>query len=156
MIRYEIPGQQAIEIHYLTIDYNGTLAADGQLIEGVENLLIELSKVVKVYILTADTYGSVKRECQHLPVEIATFPEGKASDAKKSLVESLGPDQCACLGNGHNDVDMMRISALAVAVIDEEGSCSRCLQVADIVARSAQSALGIFLNPNRVKATLRH
>lgn len=34
MIRIDVPGRDIIEIEHVVLDYNGTIAFDGQLIEG--------------------------------------------------------------------------------------------------------------------------
>ena len=34
MIRIDVPGREIIEIEHVVLDYNGTIALDGQLIEG--------------------------------------------------------------------------------------------------------------------------
>lgn len=33
MLIYQIPGRDTIELNYLVLDFNGTVAIDGQLIE---------------------------------------------------------------------------------------------------------------------------
>ncbi|MGX7109595.1 HAD family hydrolase [Facklamia miroungae] len=156
MIKYQIPGNETIEISNLVIDFNGTIAEDGKLIEGVAELLINLSGKIKIYIATADTYGTVKTQCESLPVELATFPSNKAALSKKALVELLGSENCACIGNGYNDGEMMSLAALAIAVVGTEGLATACIRKADIVAPSIHSALGMLLKPDHIKATLRH
>ncbi len=61
MLIYEIPGRGDIEIENIVFDYNGTIAVDGKILAGVKGLLLELRKYVNIYILTADTYGTVKK-----------------------------------------------------------------------------------------------
>ena len=39
----EIPGREPIEIKNVVFDYNGTIAIDGQLIEGVDKIINELA-----------------------------------------------------------------------------------------------------------------
>ncbi|HHW08202.1 MAG TPA: HAD family hydrolase [Clostridia bacterium] len=156
MLIYDIPGRGIIEIKQVVFDYNGTLAVDGKLIDGAGELLAELRKLVDVYILTADTYGTVTRECASLGVEVLTFPREKAGEAKKEIVERLGAGQTLCVGNGFNDIEMCRIAALSIAVVEKEGCCGRLLSQVDIVAPSMVDALAIILKPNRVKATLRN
>lgn len=57
MIKIDIPGRNIITIRSLVLDYNGTVAADGFLIDGVEERLARLKDKVDIYVLTADTYG---------------------------------------------------------------------------------------------------
>ncbi|MGF3113467.1 HAD family hydrolase [Facklamia sp. P9177] len=156
MIKYEIPGNGVIKIFNVIIDFNGTIAEDGKLIEGVEELLSSLSENVKIFIATADTYGTVKQQCQKLPVELATFPSSKAAISKKLLLEELDSKSCACIGNGYNDGEMMSVAALSIAVIGNEGLSTVSIRNADIIAPNIHSALNILLKPERIKATLRH
>ena len=56
MITAEIPGWGSLEIKNLVLDFNGTIATDGRLIEGVAPLLGEIKeKNVDIYVITADT-----------------------------------------------------------------------------------------------------
>lgn len=156
MLVYEIPGRGIIEIDHVVFDYNGTLAVDGKLIPEARELLAELKKRVDVYILTADTYGTVRKECAPLGVQVLTFPREKAGAAKKEIVEKLGAGRTLCVGNGFNDIEMCRVAALSVAVVEKEGCCGRLLSQVDVVAPSLVDALEIILKPDRVKATLRN
>lgn len=56
MIRVEIPGrEQALCITSVVLDYNGTIARDGQLLPEAAERIRALSGKVDVYVLTADT-----------------------------------------------------------------------------------------------------
>ncbi len=74
MIIYEIPGRENIQIDNVVFDYNGTIAVDGKLIEGIGELFEELERYANIYILTADTYGTVVEECRNIPGKVLTFP----------------------------------------------------------------------------------
>lgn len=156
MLIYDIPGKGMIEIRHVVFDYNGTLAVDGRLIEEVQERLAQLKKLADVYILTADTYGTVKKECSPLGVEVLSFPSERAGEAKKEIVEKLGADRTLCVGNGFNDIEMCKMAALSIAVIEKEGCSGRLLPHVDIVVTSIADALEIILKPNRIKATLRN
>lgn len=155
MITYEIPGRNKIDIKHLVLDYNGTIAIDGKLIQGVEDLILEISKYLEVHILTADTYGSVRKECSHLKAQIKTFPKENAGELKKDIVKKLGSSQCICVGNGYNDIPMVKEAILSIAVLEGEGTSGKLIGNTDIVARSIKEALEIILSKNKVKATLR-
>ena len=53
MIRIEIPGRDVITVEHLVLDYNGTVAEDGRLIEGVEERMRALKDLVEIHVLTA-------------------------------------------------------------------------------------------------------
>lgn len=154
MLIYEIPGRDNIEVQNIVFDYNGTIAVDGKLIDGVEGLINKLAEDVNIYILTADTYGTVEKECMGINGKILTFPKENAGKSKKEIVKSLGGNTI-CLGNGYNDIPMFEQAALSIAIIEGEGASGKLLAKADIVVRSIFEALTILLNKNMIKATLR-
>ena len=56
MLQIEIPGrEQPLRLDVLVLDYNGTIACDGQLIDGIGERIRELCTKLPGYILTADT-----------------------------------------------------------------------------------------------------
>ena len=68
MITIDIPGSQKLELEHLVLDYNGTIACDGFLILGVKDILINLSRSLTIYVLTADTFGGAQKELQGIPI----------------------------------------------------------------------------------------
>ncbi len=154
MIRIDIPGFDPLDIEHVLLDFNGTIAFDGVLLEGARNAIRRLADQVHVVVLTADTYGSVEEQCASLDVEVVTFPQAGAAQLKEECARSLAGG-VAAIGNGRNDMGMFDAAALSIAVIDGEGACSALLPHADIVVRDAAEALELLLNPNRIRATLR-
>ena len=53
MLQFDIPGYGALRLEHLVLDYNGTLACDGILIEGARERLGALSNELKIHVLTA-------------------------------------------------------------------------------------------------------
>lgn len=156
MLIYEIPGRDNIEVQNIVFDYNGTIAVNGKLINGAMELINKLSEYVNIYILTADTYGTVEKECIGINGKVLTFPKENAGQSKKEIVKDLGGERTICLGNGFNDIPMFEESVLSLAIIEEEGTSGKLLAKADIVTRSIFEALTILLNRNMIKATLRN
>lgn len=155
MLHIEIPDYKTLELKSLVIDYNGTIAVDGEISEEVKERLEELSEKLDIYVLTADTYGTAAQNCKGLPVKIQTFPNDGALQAKQVVVEKLGAESCVSIGNGRNDKLMCRVSALSIAVLEQEGMCGRLLGESDVIVRCAEDALDLLLNPMRLIATLR-
>ncbi len=156
MLKYEVPGRNDIEIENIVLDYNGTIAVDGKILEGVKELLLEVEKHVNLYILTADTYGTVAKECSDINGEVLTFPKENAGESKKHIVKKLGGEKTLCVGNGFNDIPMFKEAILSIAVIEGEGASGKLLTYSDIVVRTIIEALEIILNENKIKATLRN
>ena len=151
----EIPGYTTYDLKYLLLDYNGTIALDGQMKESVKELIREVSKDLEVYILTADTHGTAAAECEGLPVTLKTFPTDTAMDSKLEILNQLGADSCCTFGNGRNDLLMCRESALSVSVIGEEGCYSKLITQTNITVKNIEDGFDLLLKPKRLTATLR-
>jgi soluble P-type ATPase len=67
----------------------------------------------------------------------------------------LGSEKVIAIGNGRNDMPMMEIAGLAIAVIGPEGAAGEMLRIADAVVRDIHDALDLVTHPLRLKATLR-
>lgn len=154
MLTVSIPGRETLELNYLVLDYNGTIAVDGALLPGVADRLAALKNRLEILVLTADTYGTVREQCAPLGVEVRTFPREGAAACKAEIVRELGGG-AVCLGNGFNDIPMFDAAALSVAVLEEEGVCAALLSRADVLVPSAVSGLDLLLRPDRLRATLR-
>ena len=155
MLKYKIPGYKTIEIEHLVLDFNGTLAVDGRLVDGVRGCLEVLSRGMAIHVITADTFGKVASEMENIPCKVSILPLENQDTAKLDYVKQLGADQTACIGNGRNDRLMLEASALGIAVILEEGVASQTLFAADVVSKNIVSALELLMNPLRLTATLR-
>ena len=143
-----------ITIEHLVLDYNGTVAEDGQLIDGVEERMRALKDRVNIHVLTADTYGTVRAQCDPIGVHVETFPRAGAAECKLEIVQRLG-SHVMCVGNGFNDVLMFDAADLSVAVLEKEGTYAGLIAHADIVTRSIVDAFDLLIRTDRMRATLR-
>jgi soluble P-type ATPase len=155
MIKLKIPENEELEIQHLVLDFNGTLAIDGTLLPGVKDLLTELSAVVNIHVLTADTFGMSETELTDIDCLIVIFEKNDQQKRKLSYIQELGAEHCATIGNGSNDAMMLRASALGIALIQKEGAASETLMSAKIVCHDIIHALELLLHPKRIYATLR-
>lgn len=155
MLDVDIPGRGKLRVTYLVSDYNGTLACDGHLIEGVAALIREVSSILEIHVITADTFGLAAQNLQALPVRLTILPMGDQDQQKAAYVRKLGIERTVTLGNGRNDILMLRDAAMGICVMEAEGACTLTLQAADVVCRSAPDALNLLLSPKRLIATLR-
>ena len=151
MLGIDIPGRGTFGIRHVVCDYNGTIAVDGHLIEGVASRIREITEFAQVSVLTADTFGTVRTECDDLPV----FARDDASACKASIVRELGAEGCVCIGNGFNDIAMFGEAALSIAIMGKEGACGKLLTCADVVVTNALDAFDLLLRTDRLRATLR-
>ena len=143
-----------ITIEHLVLDYNGTVAEDGQFIDGVEERMRALKDRVSIHVLTADTYGTVRAQCDPIGVHVETFPRAGAAECKLEIVQRLG-SHVMCVGNGFNDVLMFDAADLSVAVLEKEGTYAGLIAHADIVTRSIVDAFDLLIRTDRMRATLR-
>jgi soluble P-type ATPase len=152
MIRVDIPGRGIIELEHAVFDINGTLAIDGKPFPGVKDRLQSLAELLTLHALTAGTHGNMAELEQELglPLRIIGF-----GDEKTRYVQQLGPDRVVAFGNGMNDVGMLRLATLGIAVLSGEGVASGALQAADILALGPVEAIDLLLHPKRLVATLR-
>lgn len=150
-----IPGYGRLHLEHLVMDYNGTLAVDGRLIEGVREALTALSKDLTLHVLTADTFGKAAAGLKDVPCKLSLLPEDDQQARKLDYVTSLGAERTASIGNGRNDQLMLKASALGIAVILGEGITTETLLASDAVCTSIIDALDLLRNPLRLTATLR-
>lgn len=155
MIEIEIPGFRMLRLSRLALDYNGTLAVNGNLITGVRPRLSQLAGSLSVHVITADTFGKAASALDGIDCQLVILPPGNQATAKANFIRQLGEQATAAVGNGRNDRLMVEQAALGIAVLGEEGAASAVVMAADIVVRDVLSALDLLRNPRRLIATLR-
>ena len=155
MLDLTIPGFGRLEITEAVFDYNGTLAADGLLLEGVQDRIQRLRSELRMHVVTADTFGSAARELQRLPCALVILDAGNQAEAKRNFVQSLGAAHVVAIGNGRNDRMMLETAALGITVCGIEGAAAEAVTTADVVVSHIVDALDLLLHPKRLLATLR-
>ena len=154
MLKINIPGREELILSHLILDYNGTIAEDGEIIESIRPRLTELAKSLKIYVITADTHGTAAKKCEGLPLQVLTFPTTQVGDIKASEAGKLDGGVIT-IGNGFNDIQMSDAADLSICVIGREGCCGALLAHTDVVVTSIDDALDLLLKTGRVRATLR-
>ena len=154
MLKIKIPGREELILSHLILDYNGTIAEDGEIIESIRPRLAELAKDLSICVITADTHGTAAKKCEGLPLEVLTFPttEVGAIKAREAMKLTGG---VITIGNGFNDIPMSDAADLSICVIGREGCCGALLAHTDIVVTSIDDALDLLLKTGRLRATLR-
>jgi len=151
----DIPGYKTLNLSVLLLDYNGTIATDGKIPDSVRKRILELADQFEILVLTADTHGTARKQCEGLPLKVCTFPVGNAADYKEEILKRCGDEHCVCMGNGRNDIKMFKCAALSVAIMGKEGLCAALLNETDICVNSIEDGLDLLLNPKRIIADLR-
>ena len=155
MLSIEIPGRGRLEIKNVVLDVNGTIAVDGNIPEEIKSKLSKLQGKFHVYLLTADTYGMIKTAISDPGIEIKKITPLDECNQKADFIRKIGSKNTIAIGNGANDVLMLKQAAIGIAVIGKEGACSEAILNADLVVSDISNALDILLNPMRLIATLR-
>lgn len=154
MLKIAIPGREEMTLNHLILDYNGTIAEDGAIIESIRPRLESLSKDLSIYVITADTHGTAAQRCAGLPLQVLTFPTTQVGEIKAAEARKM-EGGVVTIGNGFNDIQMSDAADLSICVMGREGCCGALLSHCDVVVTSIDDALDLLCKPNRLRATLR-
>ncbi len=155
MRTFSVPDLSEFNIENLVLDYNGTFAYKGESNGKVLHLLKEISKNLKIYIVTANTFGKINHFKDQLPVEIHIFPPENQVKLKADFIKIIGEEKTIAIGNGSNDARMLKEAAIGIAVIENKIASFKAIENANIVRKSIIDALYLILNPDLIFATLR-
>ncbi|MDV7188587.1 hypothetical protein R3X25_14970 [Lutibacter sp. TH_r2] len=133
-MKISIPGNKNFNIKNLVLDYNGTIANNGQLIIGVEKAINTLSKEIKIYVITADTFGTVETELKNANCKILKIGKENQNQQKLDLILKLNPNNTVSFGNGKNDELILKESAIGIGILENEGIYAKNLLNADILS----------------------
>ena len=155
MIEIDIPGGKALRLATAIFDFNGTLARDGRLCDGVAERLRTLAQHLAIHVATADTTRTARNALVGLPVQVHIMPGEGQRIAKRAFLETCGADNTVAIGNGRNDEALIAGAALSIVVIGDEGCAAKTFASADVVCTNIRDALDLLIVPTRLVATLR-
>jgi soluble P-type ATPase len=147
-------GQEPLEIDFILLDFEGTLASDRRVHPKAKDRINLLSKQTKIYILTKEEKILMEEIFKKVKAEIIYLMEGEASQQKLDLLRQLGASRTVAIGNGVDDVPMIEEAGLGISVMGKEGTFSETMKKADVVFMNILDALDFLLKPLRPKATL--
>ncbi len=150
---YDIPGAGQLEIKTIILDLNGTLSVAGTVPDGVKQRLEQLkSKGFKVLFFTGNTRNDADDLATDLGIE---WKLAKNAEDKRDLALELEPETCASVGNGLIDLELMKAVKLRIVTLQAEGVHIQTMLNSDIVVPTINDALDLFLDEQRLVATLR-
>ena len=155
LINIVIPGRKQYKFQHLLLDLNGTIAVDGKIIEGVKDRLYQLSQLINICIITADTHGTAAKLEREIPIKIHKINCGEEKEQKRKMINQLGNKNTISIGNGSNDVYMLRDSGLGICVLGREGAATEAVINCDLLVQDINDALDLLIEPSRLVATLR-
>ena len=154
MILIQRPGQDSLEIEFILIDFEGTLASDGRVHPKAKDKINLLSKRTRIYIVVKTGRERADEALRKVKAEIVYLTEGESSRRKAEVLQQIGPARTAVIGNGVDDALIVEEAALGICVIGKEGALGETIKKADVVVCDILDALDFLLKPLRQKATL--
>ncbi len=152
-MKYDIPGQGEIELKTIILDLNGTLSIGGVVPEGVKERLDQLKEIgYKVLFFTGNTRNDADDLAADLGIE---WKLAKTAEDKRDLALELEPETCASIGNGLIDSELMKVVKLGIVTLQAEGVHIQTLLNSDIAVPTINDALDLFIDPQRLIATMR-
>jgi P-type E1-E2 ATPase len=155
MIELNIPGRGRFQLEHLVCDVNGTIALDGQLVDGLSRSLMNLRDRLTLHLLTADSHGRQEIIDFQLNLKAFRIQPGNESEQKAAFVHRLGAEHVVAIGQGANDAEMLRAAQLGICIFSLEGTALEALTAADLVVPNIFDAIHLLENPLRIVATLR-
>lgn len=155
MIELNIPGRGVLELEHLVCDVNGTIALDGQLLDGIVRPLTNLRDRLNLHLVTMDTHRRQFIIDHQLGIRAVVLPPGDEADQKAEFVRQLGAEHVVAIGQGANDAEMLRVAALGICILSTEGTAREALLAADLLVSNIYDALNLLENPLRIVASLR-
>lgn len=150
---FDIPGMGSLEIKTIILDLNGTLSVGGEVPAGVKDRLRALTeKGFQIVFFSGNTRNDADDLARELGIE---WRLAKNADDKRTLALEFEPATCASIGNGLIDLELMKTVALRIVTMQAEGVHVQTLLSSDIVIPSINDALDLFLDEQRLIATLR-
>lgn len=153
MPRYNIPGQGELELKTVILDLNGTLSVGGKLVDGVKERLQTVKSLgYRIVFFTGNTRGDADDVAKELDID---WIEAKDGQSKKAAAENLEPETCVSIGNGLIDLELMKAVRLGIVTLQAEGVHVQTLLASEIVVPNINDALDLFIDPDRLVASLR-
>jgi soluble P-type ATPase len=156
MLSIHRPGQEPLEIEFILIDFEGTLASDRRVHPKAKDKINLLAKRTKIYILSRGEREVIEGMLRKVKAEIVFASEGQGSQEKLDLLTRLGKDRTVAIGNGLEDASMIEEAGLGICVIGKEGASGEALRKSDVIVTHILDALDFLLKPLRHQATLGH
>jgi soluble P-type ATPase len=153
---YEIPNFGRCEIKNLLLDLNGTLTQFGEYSNDLKYLLKQLKKFFEIYVISANTRGTLDHIAEELGIKAIHIPKSKSEkDSKLTSLRVLNPEKTIAIGNGNNDIEIITQSKIGIAILGHEGASIQSLNSSDLVVTSISDAFKILLDEKALIATLR-
>lgn len=150
---YKVPGVGDIEINTLVFDLNGTISNRGKVIDGVAERLKNLKNAgFRLIMITSDQRGLGENTAKVLGME---YYHAETSTDKEKIILTLDPLTTAAFGNARVDIGMFHHARVSIACIEGEGIHAEIFRFADILVKSVNDALDLFLDQDSFISTMK-
>jgi soluble P-type ATPase len=154
MITIQRPGRNPLEIEFILLNFEGTLATDRRVHPKAKDKLNLLAKRSRVYILAKGEQEATGEILKKVKAEVIYLTEGEASQGKLDLLRQVGAARTVAIGNGVDDAAMIEEAGLGICIIGQEGTSAEVVRKADVVFTDILDAFDFLLKPMRHKAAL--
>jgi soluble P-type ATPase len=154
MIAIQRPGQNPLQIEFILLNFEGTLATDRRVHPKAKDKLNLLSKRTSIYILTKGEQEAIREILKKVKAQVVYFMEGKVSQGKLDLLRQLGAAKTVAIGNGVDDAAMIEEAGLGICIMSVQGTSGEAIKKADVLFTDILHALDFLLKPLHHKATL--
>jgi len=151
----EIPKVGSYKIENIVFDFNGTLASGGKVSPRVYRQILGLTKDFNIFIVTADTFNTVREIFDDTEVRVKVISKENGSLDKKDFIAELNSSETIALGNGSNDAFMLKESIIGIGVLGSEGLSIGALENSDLMIRDINDFFEMMKAPKKLIATLR-
>jgi soluble P-type ATPase len=154
-ILLKIPKFKTIDVKNIVFDFNGTIATSGEVSEKIVKKIMQLTQQFNVYIVTADTFGTVQERFNKTDIEVYIIDQETGTVAKAKFIQKIGAEQTIALGNGNNDCQMLEKSAIGISVLGAEGLSVKTLKSSDLLINDVLDFFEMIEQPKKLIASLR-
>jgi len=157
MKKVNIPHFGLLEIKNIIFDINGTIQFNGKTSNKLIEKFRELKQHYTIFLISSDTRGNLNELAKELDTKYIRINTGIQTDAEAKNKEllKLGKENTAAIGNGNNDMLMLKNAALGILIIGSEGASSKSLMNADVIFTNPIDAINFLLDEKAIIATLR-
>jgi len=154
MIILQRPGRNPLEIEFILLNFEGTLATDRRVHPKAKDKLNLLAKRSRVYILVKGEQEATGEILKKVKAEVIYLTEGEASQGKLDLLRQVGAARTVAIGNGLDDAAMIEEAGLGICIMGQEGTSAEVVRKADVVFTDILDAFDFLLKPMRHQSTL--
>ncbi len=151
-VKIKLPGRGLTEIKNIVFDFNGTLAKNGRLTDDAKGLIEEFQSCINIYIATSDTFGNAREELKGLKVNIVNTKTGAE---KLAHIMKLGYTNTIAVGNGNNDILMLKKAVVGICISGLDGTTPECISNANIVINDIKKIAYLLENQDLIFSILR-